>query len=332
VIASLSGAAFAAGFGHLPEAASTTAKYVDGPFWFIYALCAITFVGIVVAMGWLVAAYKQRGPDDRTSPMAGSHLIELVWSVLPTIGLFAMFWFGFKGFIALNVVPPDAMEIRATGQKWYWTFDYPDDGITVSAAPELAKMAAEKGETVGLVVPINQPVKLIGSSVDVLHSMSIPAFRVKKDVMPNRYTVLWFEATKEGVYDFFCTEYCGTDHSRMVTKVIVKSQADYAEWVASQANKAPATGPEVFAKYGCTACHSVDGAAGVGPTMKGLAAKGTEQTTKGPVTVDDNYLRKSIVDPMADVVQGFAPAMPTFAGRISDQELDAVIDYIKTLK
>ena len=234
----------------------------------------------------------------------------------------------------LSVVPAGAQEIRVTGQKWFWTFDYPAEGISVSTAPALREAAEARGEEIGLVVPIGKPVKLIGNSVDVLHSMFVPAFRIKKDVMPNRYTVIWFEATKEGSFDFFCTEYCGTDHSRMITKVIVKSQEDYDAWLVAQkaASSQPAKGDEVFAKYGCTACHSVDGTKMVGPTLKGLVARGTETLADGSaVTVDDNYLRESLMDPGAKVVEGFAPAMPTFAGRMEDREVTAVIDYIKSL-
>lgn len=319
----------------LPPKASVTADYVDGTFYFIYYTCLVFFVAIVAAMIKFVRDYRMKSANDRTSPMAGSHLLELVWSVIPSIGLFAFFWFGFQGYTRLAVVPQNAMEIRVTGQKWYWTFGYPADGFEVSTAPALQSKAAEAGEVLGLVVPMGRPVKLVGSSVDVLHSMYVPAFRVKKDVMSNRYGVLWFEATQEGVFDFFCTEYCGTDHSRMRTKVIVKSPEEYAAWVARQkeASARPAAGDEVYAKYGCSACHSVDGAAGVGPTFKGLFARGQEALADGStVTVDDNYIRESVMDPMAKVVQGFAPAMPAFAGRINDQEINALIDWMKTLQ
>lgn len=318
----------------MPESASVTTEFVDPVFYFIYWVTLAFFLAITAAGVYFAWKYRMRGPDDRTSPIAGSHKLEIIWSVIPSILLFTFFWMGFVGFMELSVVPADAQEIRVTGQKWYWTFDYPDEGLSVSTAPALQEAAAAKGEEIGLVVPIGKPVKLIGNSVDVLHSMFVPAFRVKKDVMPNRYTVIWFEATKTGSFDFFCTEFCGTDHSRMVTKVIVKSQEDYDAWVKKQKeqNSKPPEGDQVFAKYGCTACHAVDGTQGVGPALNGLVARGTETLADGSsVTVDDNYLRESIMDPNAKVVNGFAPAMPTFAGRMEDREVTAVIDYIKSL-
>lgn len=318
----------------MPESASTTTKWVDGTFYYIYWV-TLAFFLVTTAVGvWFAWKYRKRSDDDRTSPIAGSHTLELVWSALPALLLFSFFWVGFVGFMELSVVPAGAQEIRVTGQKWYWTFDYPSEGLSISTAPALAEMAAAEGEQIGLVVPVGKPVKLIGNSVDVLHSMFIPAFRIKKDVMPNRYSVIWFEATKTGTFDFFCTEYCGTDHSRMITKVIVKTQDDYDAWVKAEKAKqgGPAKGDVVFAKYGCNACHSIEGVKGVGPALNGLVAKGTETLVTGEsVTVDDNYLRKSLMDPGADVVQGFAPAMPTFAGRMEDNEVTAVIDYIKSL-
>ncbi len=318
----------------MPESASVTTEYVDPVFYFILYATTIFFVAIVAAGVYFAWKYRKRGDDDRTSPIAGSHRLEIVWSVVPAILLFSFFWMGFVGFMNLSVVPAGAQEIRVTGQKWYWTFDYPSEGISVSTAPALRAAAEEAGEEIGLVVPVGKPIKLIGNSVDVLHSMFVPAFRIKKDVMPNRYTVVWFEATKTGTFNWFCTEYCGTDHSRMITKVIVKSQEDYDAWVKTQKeqNSKPPEGDKVFAKYGCTACHSVDGSKGVGPSLKGVVARGTETLSDGTtVTVDDNYLRESIMDPGKQIVNGFAPAMPTFAGRMEDREVTAVIDYIKSL-
>jgi cytochrome c oxidase subunit 2 len=279
--------------------------------------------------------YRKRSDADRTLPLAGSHRLEIIWSVIPAIGLFMMFWFGFRDFLAMRVVPDKAMTVRVTGQKWYWTFKYPDQGgLEISTAPELQKMAEDAGQELGLVVPVGKPVRLVQSSVDVLHSFFIPAFRIKSDVIPNRYTVQWFEATKEGVYDIFCTEYCGRDHSRMHTKVIVKNVTDFDAWVREQKARSagPADGKTVFAKYGCTACHTTDGSALVGPSLKGVYGKDESLADGGSAKVDDNYIRESIMDPGKKVVAGFGPVMPTFAGRIEDKEVDALIDYIKSLQ
>ena len=316
----------------MPESASVTTEFVDPVFYFILYTTAVFFFAILAAGTYFAWKYRKRSDDDRTSPIAGSHKLEIVWSVLPAILLFSFFWMGFVGFMEMSVVPAGAQEIRVTGQKWYWTFDYPSEGLSVSTAPALREAAEAAGEEIGLVVPIGKPVKLIGNSVDVLHSMFIPAFRIKRDVMPNRYTVIWFEATKTGTFDFFCTEYCGTDHSRMVTKVIVKSQEDYDAWV--KAEKAlqggPAKGDVVFAKYGCNACHSLDGSKLVGPSLKGLFGKEETFADGSKVTVDAEYLRESLLEPNAKVVQGYtAGQMPTFKGRMSDKELETLIDYLK---
>lgn len=313
-----------------PPEASVTTEFVDPVFFYILALTGFFFFAIVAVGAWFVFRYRQRSDSDRTHPSAGSHRLEAILAIVPTLLMATIFWMGFRGYMNLSVAPGDAMEIRVTGQKWFWTFDYPDEGVSIATSATEAR--AESGRETGLVVPVGQPVKLIGSSRDVLHSMFIPAFRVKKDVVPNRYTAIWFEATKAGTYDFFCTEYCGKDHSRMITKVIVKEQADYDAWMEEERkiSSGPVDGKAVFAKGGCVACHSLEGVKGTGPALNGIFGKEEAMADGSTITVDENYIRESIVNPTAKVVAGFAPVMPPFAGTFSDAELDALVDYIKS--
>jgi cytochrome c oxidase subunit 2 len=316
----------------MPPEASVTTEFVDPVFYYILALTTAFFVAIVAVGAYFAIRYRKRGDGDRTHPSAGSHKLEAILAIVPSVLMATIFWVGFRGYMNLAVPPSDAMEIQVTGQKWFWTFEYPTTGVKLSTS-ETATREAEGLET-GLVVPVNRPVKLIGSSRDVLHSMYVPAFRVKKDVMPNRYTVLWFEANQVGTFDYFCTEYCGKDHSRMITKVIVKSQEDFDAWMVEEAKRSsgPPQGDKLFAKGGCAACHSLTGEKGVGPSLKGLFGRNEALADGTTVMADENYIRESIVNPAAKVVNGFAPVMPPFAGTFSDEELDALVNYIKSQK
>jgi len=319
----------------MPPDASVTTQFVDPVFFYILGLTTIFFVAIVGVGAYFAVKYRKRSDNDRTHPSAGSHRLEAILAIIPTLLMASIFWVGFRGYMNLSIPPSDAMEIRVTGQKWFWTFEYPDNGVKLITSAEEAKRRTEElGRETGLVVPLGKPVKLIGSSRDVLHSMFVPAFRIKKDVMPNRYTVIWFEATKAGTYDFFCTEYCGKDHSRMITKVIVKEQADYDAWMKEEAkiSSKPKDGKTLFAQGGCTACHSLAGEKGTGPALNGLFGREEALADGTTVMADENYLRESIVNPTAKIVNGYAPVMPPFAGTFSDEELDALVNYIKSQK
>ncbi len=304
----------------LPPSASTLAPEVDFVWDFIYWVDVFFFVVLAAAMLFLFVRYRQTSPDQRTMDIKGSHSLEIAWSVGPGFLLIAMFWFGFKTWMDFAVPPADAMEIKVTGQKWFWTYTYTtEDGKTF--------------ESDTLIAPKDQPVKLIMSSKDVLHSFYIPDFRIKKDVLPNRYTVLWFEATWEGEHHVFCTEYCGDGHSRMIGKAKLLDPQDYAVWVREQSSAGPVTdGPTLYASKGCAGCHSTDGSQMVGPSFKGLFGRTENLSDGSTVQVDENYLRESIVAPAAKVVAGYSPVMPPYAGQLTDEQIDGLIAYIKTLK
>jgi cytochrome c oxidase subunit II len=306
----------------MPRSASVTSAHVDWIWDFMIWMSVVSAILILGAMIYFCFKYQaksraanefaERSTDHNTT-------LEVVWSVIPLFVVIALFVWGFQGFVELRTPPANAFEIRATGQKWKWLFEYPE-GIVDDT----------------LHVPVDRPVRIVISSQDVLHSLFIPNFRVKMDAVPGRYTDLWFKATEAGDFPIFCTEYCGTAHSDMLSRVIVHEAGGYEKWIEKASlpdpTKTPAERGKILAdKQGCTTCHSADGSAKVGPTWKGLWRK-SESTSAGPVTVDENYIRESITDPQAKVVNGFTPSMPTYQGKLKDHQLGDLIEYIKTLK
>jgi cytochrome c oxidase subunit 2 len=219
----------------------------------------------------------------------------------------------------MSTAPANAYEILVDGQKWNWTFTYPN-GYADSM----------------LHVPVDRPVQLVMSSADVIHSLYVPAFRIKMDVVPGRYSKAWFEATAPGEYELFCAEYCGTDHSSMITKVVVHPVGEFETWLEQASNFLETMSPvdagrKLYQIRGCQQCHSVDGSAKTGPTLLGVFGK-TETLTDGTsVVADENYIRQSILDPASQVVAGYEPVMPTYQGRIKDEEITVIIEYLKSL-
>jgi cytochrome c oxidase subunit II len=310
----------------LPTDASVTTRNVDWVWDFMVWMSVLTALAIFVAMFHFVTKYraKSRAANELAEKSAEHNTaLEITWSVLPLFVVIALFVWGFKGFVDLRTPPKDAMELHANAQKWKWTFDY---------------QCARGGLTDDtLHVPVDRPVRMLISSVDVLHALYIPSFRTKMDAVPGRYTDLWFQATKPGDYPIFCAEYCGTSHSDMLSHVVVHPPGEYETWLKGACEKAdslvgPERGKKLYSQQGCETCHTVDGTPKIGPTWKGLFGK-SEAIAGGPaVKVDENYLRESMLDPTAKVVQGFAPSMPTYKGKLSDKDLDGLIEYIKTLK
>jgi cytochrome c oxidase subunit 2 len=262
--------------------------------------------------------YRRQSPDDRPTPVHESKLLEISWIVVPTILVLLVFNWGFKSFIKMNVAPPNAYEIQAEAWKWNWLFTYPN---------------GTQSDT--LYVPEGRPVKVTMSSRDVIHSFFVPAFRVKQDVLPNRYTSVWFEATNQGTYDLFCTEYCGTNHSDMITKTKVVSQQEFSDWVESGGGATddmplPQLGERLYRQQGCNACHSLDGSRMVGPTWQGLYGTENHAMADGStVTADENYLREAILEPGATIVEGYSNVMPANYQSLSERELSALIAFMK---
>jgi cytochrome c oxidase subunit 2 len=307
----------------LPEQASTFAASVDWAFGLYFWISLFFFVLIVGLITLFVVRYARKRPEQLASgQMIHNTLLELSWTIIPLLIVMGLFFIGMRGYWHMRVAPSNAITIDVVGRKWSWSFDY-----------------AQGFSNDTLVVPVHQPVRLRVTSTDVLHSFFIPAFRAKADVIPGRYHSLWFEATRTGVFPVLCTQYCGTNHSYMWSAVKVLEQEEFDKWLvaaaeaASGAGMSPAEfGATVFTKRGCNACHSVDGKANIGPTWKGIWGHSVALTNGQSVTVDEAYVRQSIVDPAAQIVAGFQPVMPAYKGIISDREIEAVIAYIQTLK
>jgi len=320
----------------MPESVNSLAQGTDSLFMFILWVSVISLVVVCGAMVFLSIRYRASSSASRDKPPKDHFGLEVTWTLIPTVILMVIFYWGTRDYVRMSVPQAEAMEVRVLGQKWFWTFDYPKQGIRLQATEEINDKNTREGRPVGLVVPVDTPVRLVGSSADVLHSVYIPSFRMKKDVIPNRYTVTGFRATKEGVYDLFCTEYCGTKHSGMITKVTVLSQAEFASFVEAAKSKAdsPIDGATLFAGSGCAGCHSVSPDAppgGIGPSLYNVYGRKERLTTGDTVIVDENYLRESIENPIAKVVEGYGPVMPSYAGRLTEEELTALIVYLKGL-
>ncbi|MBU0985604.1 MAG: cytochrome c oxidase subunit II [candidate division Zixibacteria bacterium] len=307
----------------LPPGGSTIAGEVDALFYFLVYASIVMFGIVLAGMIFFGLRYRHR-QGDAAAPTAGiSHntKLELTWSIIPTILVVIVFFWGFNVYLKMNVVPKDAMEIKVTGQKWFWTFDYPEGANTVNE----------------LVIPAGKPVKLLMSSKDVIHSFFVPDFRVKMDVLPNRYTIVWFEAKREGTHNLFCTEFCGTGHSSMIGTVRVVPEREYAEWLETASNVGSDLAPEqygerLFVSKACVTCHSLEGKSVVGPPLNGVFGKPVALTSGGTVIIDENYIRESILEPQASVVAGYQPVMPTYQGILKDREIDALVAYIKSLQ
>lgn len=301
-----------------PPPASTNAEKFDSLYTFITNVGIFFTVLIFGVLFWLVWRFRQSNHPKAERTATHNTPLELVWSILPGFVLAYMFWVGFKDFLDFRTPPSDAYEIQVTGQKWKWSFRYPG--------------GYEWDE---LHVPVDQPVTLRITSTDVLHSFFIPAFRSKMDAVPGRYTKLWFTATRTGEFAALCTEYCGTQHSDMLAKVFVETPEEHAKFIEKISRwwegKPPIeVGSKLYTSRGCAQCHSLDGTVGQGPSWKGIWGK-TEQTNKGPRLVDENYIRESIEDPNAAIVNGFNPIMPTYKGRFKDPELEGLFAFIKSL-
>jgi cytochrome c oxidase subunit 2 len=247
--------------------------------------------------------------------------------------LMVFFVWGEVDFVKLSSPPADAIDIRVTGEKWKWTIEYPGRSMASTTMVEGGEYAPL------LIVPLGQPVRLTMTSKDVIHSFYIPAFRVKKDVVPGRYANVWFTAIEEGVFPVFCTEYCGDEHSSMLAVVHVVKPEDYKAAVEAATileqgtgETAEQFGEKVYKAFGCNSCHTNDGSPKVGPTFKGVFGRTETLSDGGTQVVDENYIRESIYQPNAKVVSGFTPQMPTFAGQINDAQMSALIAYLKTLQ
>jgi cytochrome c oxidase subunit 2 len=303
-------------FPLFPQQASAQAGQVDAIYFFMVAVTAFFSILIATLVVVFAVKYRRRHRDEVGYAIHGSLALELLWTIIPFGIVMVMFGWGAKVFFDLYRPPVGAMEVYVVGKQWMWKVQHMDGQREINE----------------LHVPVGRPVKLIMGSEDVLHSYYIPAFRVKADVIPGRYNVMWFTATKAGTYHLFCAEYCGTKHSGMVGSVIAMEPQDFQNWLAGGAtSESPvAAGEKLFQDLACVTCHTNDAQAR-GPVLTNLFGQQVQLQSGATVLADEAYIRESIVNPQAKIVAGFQPLMPTFQGLVSEEQLLQLIAYVRSL-
>jgi cytochrome c oxidase subunit II len=309
-------------FRIFPEQASTLAPQTDA---LLFFLLAVTTFFVVLIAGTIIVfmiRYRRRDPDE--IPESGAHgslALEIAWTVPPLVIVMVIFFWGASLFATIQRPPDDAINIDVVGKQWMWKLQHMEGRREINE----------------LHIPVGKPVKLTMTSEDVIHSFFVPAFRTKQDAVPGRYTTTWFEATKPGSYHLFCAEYCGTIHSGMIGYVIAMEPAEFQAWLQSgQAGALPpvspaAAGEALFEAQGCVSCHAA-GTGQRGPQLAGLFGTTVHFEDGGTSVADENYLRESILDPQAHLVQGYQAIMPTYQGLLSEENVMQLIAYLKTLK
>lgn len=290
---------------------------VDAVYFFLVAVSLFFFFLICSLITFFAIRYRKRSDEDRPVAVHGSLSLELLWTIVPFCLSMVMFGWGAVLYFDLYSPPADSMNIYVVGKQWMWKLQHPEGNREINE----------------LHVPVDTNVRLIMTSEDVIHSFYIPAFRIKMDVLPGRYTSAWFRATKVGTYHLFCAEYCGTKHSEMVGSVHVMDPVDYEEWLNRASGSVLSmveTGEQLYTQLGCGTCHEqVDGARG--PSLAGLFGQEVELFTGETVIADDAYLRRSILEPASEIVAGYGPLMPTYKGQVNEEDLLRLIAYIKSL-
>ena len=307
----------------MPVEASTWAARVDWVNALITYISIFCIIGVNAAMLYFAIRSRRRSDNDITANISHNTALETVWTVVPTLIVIYIFYYGFVVYREMREPPAGAIEVMVTGRKWSWQFEQPNG----------------KRSTGELVVPVGKPVRLIMKSEDVLHSFFIPAMRVKEDVRGDNYSYLWFTPTLVGDFQVFCAEYCGTNHSAMRAKLRVVSPEEYQDYLvdrqgADAVEMPPAElGKKLYTERGCVGCHTLNGSPGVGPSFKGFFARESRPLADGSnATVDENYVRESVQNPNAKISQGFQPnLMPSFQGQLNDKEIAGIIAFLKTL-
>ncbi len=306
----------------LPPANSVFAEQWNDLFWYLHISSFVLFAGVMVAMVYFCFKYRRKSEDDVTPVITHNTNLEATWSIIPLVFVLVSFVWGYKLYSKANTPPEEAYEIRAIGKQWMWQFIYPNGVKTTNE----------------LHVPVGRPVRITMNSRDVIHSLYIPTFRLKQDILPGRYTDIWFKAQEPDTAMVYCAEYCGTSHSNMLATIYVHSKEGYKKWLAEAQDVGkpkdltPAEwGSRLVQQFACTTCHTTDGTVLVGPSWKGIFGHTVQLSNGQTVTVDANYLRESILDPQAKIVEGFPPTMVSYKGTLNDQQINAIIEYIKTL-
>ena len=310
-------------FAILPPQASTIASTVDVLTLSLLGLCGVVALGVCVTILYFVIRYHEGSKANRSRKRHDGWKLEILWTILP-LGIFILlFAYGAYTYMEMHSIPPGAMEVYVTGKQWMWKFQHPNG-------------TQELGE---LHVPVGKPIELVMTSEDVIHSFFVPAFRMKQDVLPGRYTYTWFQATRPGRYHLFCTQFCGTHHAVMGGEIIVLPEALYQQWESTGVTQALlhgdgnmiARGKKVFERHGCVSCHGV-GSSIPAPSLDGLFGSKVLLDNGESLIADENYIRESILEPQAKIVAGYKNIMPSFQGQLSDDEIISLIEYIKSQK
>ncbi len=308
-------------FRLLPEQASTFAAHTDHLFYFLCAISIAVSAGIIATLFYFSIRYGRKG-DERV-PLKGQVInhadtrrLEILWSAIPLAIFLGIFWWGASIYANVTTAPTDALTVYVVGKRWMWKTQH------VGGQREIDELH----------IPIGRPVKLVMTSEDVIHSFYVPAFRVKTDVLPGRYTTMWFEATKLGEFQLFCAEYCGTKHSQMIGRIVVMEPNAFQTWLGGGAGGTLAeAGEKRFNDLGCPTCHKDDGK-GRGPILRGLFGRQVKLSTGETLVADESYIRESILEPRAKVVAGYEPVMPTYTSQLGEEGVVELIAYIKSLQ
>lgn len=298
----------------LPEA-SSIAPGIDKLFWLMIGLCALVALGVFVTMTVFAVRYRRGSKADRSHAEDQNLGVELTWMLVPFAMFLGLFVWSLVLFVRLHTPPPRAETIYVVAKQWMWKVQHPGGQREINT----------------LHVPLGQPIRLTMTSQDVIHSFYVPAFRVKQDVLPDRYTQLWFTATKLGRFDLFCAEYCGLDHAKMGGSVVVMRPADYARWLERNAgpDSLVARGATIFRQRGCDGCHGANASVHA-PDLDGIYGRRVHLSDGSTVVADERYIHDSIMLPDTQVVAGYAPIMPSYQGQIDESDMLALIAYLKS--
>jgi len=302
----------------VPDSASTFSWKVDAVYFYLSGITLFFTLLISAILIFFVLRYRRRSPYEIPRPIAGSHKLETLWTVIPFIIAMTIFGWASKVYFEQYSPPQNAMEVYVVGKQWMWKIQH----------------STGQREINELHVPIGRKIKLIMTTEDVIHSFFVPAFRMKADVVPGKYTTQWFEATKTGTYHLFCAEYCGMNHSGMIGSVVVMESREFDNWLSGNAgNTTPAVaGQQLFQTLGCVSCHGANGEGGRGPTLAGLFGREVRLSNGQTLRADEPYIRESMLNPQAKLVEGFGPIMPTFQGQVSEDQLVQLLAFIKSLQ
>ena len=302
----------------LPPSASTLSGSVDALYFYLIGITSFFTLLIVCALIFFMLKYRRRSPYEIPRPISGSHKLETLWSVIPFIIAMSFFVWGSQLYFEQSRPPKNAVEVYVVGKQWMWKIQH----------------TTGQREINELHVPVGRKIKLIMTSEDTIHDFFVPAFRMKADVLPGKYTTQWFEATKSGTYHLFCAEYCGMNHSGMIGSVVVMELTEFDNWLSGNSSQqSPAVaGQQLYQTLGCISCHGARGEGGRGPALTGVFGSQVSLADGSTIKADEAYIRESIFNPQAKLVNGFGAIMPTFQGQISEEQLLQILAFIKSLQ